>query len=227
MTIKVDFHVHTIFSPDAAISFEQLVSACKEKGIDAVSIMDHNEIKGAIEFHERAEQMRAKGEWAPRIIIGEEVRSAGGEICGMFLKKWVKDHRPPRETMEAIKEQGGLVYIPHPFDLLKLKRMKAKELVELGGLIDIIEVFNGKPRTPGANERASRFLEEHPIAIPAAGSDSHEPSHLGAAHVEIEEFEGPEDLVEKLRNGKIHGERYSPLTTFLPRLLGRRELTKE
>ncbi|MBN2168278.1 MAG: PHP domain-containing protein [Actinobacteria bacterium] len=226
MTVKADFHVHTIYSPDAAISFDQLCAACKDKGIDVVSIMDHDEIKGAIEFHKRAEEMRSNGEWAPRIIIGEEVRTAGGEICGMFLNKWVPDHKPPRDTMEMIKEQGGLVYVPHPFDLLKLKRLKAKELVELADLIDIIEVFNGKPRTPGANERAARFLEENPIAAAGAGSDCHEPSHLGAAHVELDDFNGPDDLVDKLGNGNIHGERYSPFTTLIPRLVGRRELAK-
>lgn len=227
MTIKADFHVHTIYSPDAAISFDQLVSGCKENGIDVVSIMDHDEIKGALEFSSRASDMRSRGEWAPRIIVGEEIRTAKGEICGMFLKSLIKDHQPPRLTMELIKEQGGLVYIPHPFDLFKLKRLKAKELVELADLIDIIEVFNGKPRTPNANEKAWEFLQDYPIAVPAAGSDSHEPSHLGVAHVELEDFSTPEELIENLRLGHIHGERYSPFATLIPRLVGRIGLKKE
>lgn len=227
MTIKADFHVHTIYSPDAAISFEQLVEACGEKGIDVVSIMDHDEIKGALEFSQRAGEMRSKGEWAPRIIVGEEIRTANGEICGMFLKELIKDHQPPELTMRLIKEQGGLVYVPHPFDLLKLKRLRARELLELADLIDIIEVFNGKPRTPDANERAWDFLQENPIAVPAAGSDCHEPTHLGAACVELEDFSTPEELLENLRDGRIHGKRYSPLSALIPRLMGRIELKKE
>lgn len=222
MKVKVDFHVHTVHSPDSVITFESFIDACRERSIDVVAIMDHDVIEGAFEFASAAEELRSRGEWAPRVLIGEEVRTTKGEICGLFLREWVPDHLPPRETMEIIKAQGGLVYIPHPFDLLKLKRLRASELLELSDLIDIVEEFNGKPRLPLANVLARRFLTRHPFAR-AAGSDAHEPTHLGAAFVEMEQFSGPEDLMEKLGSGAITGKMYSPFVSAYIRLKMRRK----
>jgi predicted metal-dependent phosphoesterase TrpH len=224
--MRVDFHVHTTFSPDSVITFPRLVESCRQNRVDAVAIMDHDVIDGAIEFNRLSEQARSRGEWAPRIIIGEEVRTTGGEICGLFLEEWVPDHLDPVETMRLIREQGALVYVPHPFDLLKLKRLKAKDLDRLGGEIDIIEAFNGKPRLPFANVLARRFLEGHPFPR-GAGSDSHEPTHLGAAYVEMEDFTGPEDMLEKLARGEVHGRRYSPFTSAYARHRMRKDMERE
>ncbi|PKQ28764.1 MAG: histidinol-phosphatase [Candidatus Anoxymicrobium japonicum] len=214
--MKVDFHVHTVFSPDSIITFERLVASCRERGVDAVAIMDHDVIEGALEFSRLAEESRARGEWAPRILVGEEVRTTDGEICGLFLKEWIPDHLSPVETMERIRAQGGLVYVPHPFDLLKLKRLKAKDLEALDDMIDIIEEFNGKPRLPIANALARRFLVGKKFAR-GAGSDSHEPTRLGAAYVEMDDFDGPGDLLEKLARGVVHGKRYNPLASAYTR----------
>jgi hypothetical protein len=215
--INVDFHVHTIHSPDSVITFHLLVESCRAKGLDAVAIMDHDVIEGAFQFAAKAEELKSNGEWAPRILIGEEVRTSGGEICGLFLKEHVPKGLTPLETMRLIRGQGGLVYVPHPFDILKLKRLKARQLEELSVMIDIIEAFNGKPRFPGANALARRFLEDHQF-VRAAGSDSHEPTHLGAARVEMEEFNGPLDMLEKLRGGTITGKRYNPLASAYTRV---------
>ena len=220
--MRVDFHVHTVYSKDSVITFPLLVDACREKGIDAVAVMDHDVIEGALEFASRSDELRRAGERVPRVIVGEEVRSTGGEICGLFISERVPDHLDPRKTMELIKEQGGLVYIPHPFDILKLKRLKARELLELAELIDILEAYNGKPRFPGANVLAGRFLARNHFPR-AAGSDAHEPVHLGAASVEMEEFSGPADLLQKLDRGSISGRRYSPLTSACIRVRLRRK----
>ena len=204
--------MHTVYSRDSVITFPALVEACREKGIDAVAVMDHDVIEGALEFASRSDELRAAGERVPRVLVGEEVRSTGGEICGLFISERIPDHLEPRKTMELIKEQGGLVYVPHPFDLLKLKRLRARELLELEELIDILEAFNGKPRFPGANMLARRFLARNHFHR-AAGSDAHEPVHLGAASVELEEFSGPGDILEKLDAGAISGSMYSPLAS--------------
>jgi len=219
--IKVDFHVHTSHSPDSVITLPLLVQACRDRGVDAVAIMDHDVIDGAFEFAEGVEELRRRGEWAPRILIGEEVRTSGGEICGLFLKEHVPKGLTPQETMRLIRSQGGLVYVPHPFDILKLKRLKARELEEFSSMIDIIEAFNGKPRFPGANVLARRFLRRHDFPR-GAGSDSHEPTRLGAAHVEMQEFDGPGDLLEKLRAGTVVGKLYSPLSSAYKRFAMRR-----
>jgi predicted metal-dependent phosphoesterase TrpH len=223
--MKVDFHVHTKYSPDSVITFDALVESCHAKGIDAVAIMDHDVIEGAFEFARLADEKLARGEWAPRILVGEEVRTTGGEICGLFLKEWVPDHLAPVETMDLIRAQGGLVYVPHPFDLLKLKRLKGAELTALSDRIDIIEAFNGKPRLPVANVLARRFLARTDFPS-GAGSDSHEPTHLGAAYVEVEDFGGPGDLLEKLRRGTVNGKLYSPFASAYTRLKMRREMAE-
>jgi predicted metal-dependent phosphoesterase TrpH len=202
-----------------------LVEACRLNGIDAVAIMDHDVIDGAFEFSAGVEELRARGEWAPRILIGEEVRTSGGEICGLFLEEHVPRGLTPRETMSLIRSQGGLVYVPHPFDILKLKRLKARELEEFTSMIDIIEAFNGKPRFPWANVLARRFLDRHDFPR-GAGSDSHEPTHLGAAHVEMQEFDGSGDLLEKLRAGTVRGKRYNPLSSAWRRVSIRRSSGK-
>lgn len=223
--IRVDFHVHTIHSPDSVITFESLVEACHAKGIDGVAIMDHDVFDGAVEFAAKAEELRGRGEWAPIIIKGEEVRTTDGEICGLFLSERVPDRLSPLETMELIRGQGGLVYVPHPFDLLKLKRLRAAELERLADRIDIIEEFNGKPRLPLANVLARRFLRNHRFPR-AAGSDAHEPTHLGAAYVELGEFEGPEALLENLGRGTVLGRLYSPFTSAWTRFRMRRAASR-
>lgn len=220
--INVDFHVHTVHSPDSVITFPLLVEGCRAGSIDAVAIMDHDVIDGAFEFAAKSREALSRGGWAPRILIGEEVRTSGGEICGLFLNEHVPKGLPPLETMRIIRDQGGLVYVPHPFDILKLKRLRTRELEELSGMIDIIEAFNGKPRFPGANALARRFLKTHDFPM-GAGSDSHEPTHLGAAHVGMEDFDGPGDLLEKLRGGTVTGKLYSPLSSAYTRLKMRRE----
>lgn len=219
--IRVDFHIHSCRSPDSIITFDDLVSSCHKKRVSAVAIMDHDVIDGAIDFTARAEELRSGGRWAPRIIIGEEVRTSKGEICGLFLSEWIPPGRSPHETMKLIRDQGGLVYIPHPFDLLKFKRLKATELAALSNMIDIVEVFNGKPRFPWANRLARRFLDRHPFPA-AAGSDAHESSHLGAVVVEMEEFSGPDDLLEKLSRSRISGTMYCPFTSAYIRMRERR-----
>jgi predicted metal-dependent phosphoesterase TrpH len=215
--INVDFHVHTVHSPDSVITFDMLVEWCGRRNVDAVAVMDHDVIEGAFEFAALSKERLVRGEWAPRVLVGEEVRTSGGEICGLFLSEHVPKGLTPLETMQMIRSQGGLVYVPHPFDILKLKRLNTRELEELTDMIDIIEAFNGKPRFPGANVLARRFLKSHDFPS-GAGSDSHEPTHLGAAHVEMEEFEGPSDLPEKLRDGTVVGRLYSPLASALRRV---------
>lgn len=221
MSVTVDFHVHTVHSPDSVITFAMLVEGCRRNGVDVVAVMDHDVIDGALEFEQRARDEREAGRPAPRVLVGEEVRTAQGEICGLCISEHVPRGLSAKETMLLIREQGGLVYVPHPFDLLKFKRLKAHELVELEPFIDIIEVFNGKPRFPGANMLARRFLADH--RFPAgAGSDSHDPTHLGAAHVLMEEFEGPAELLAKLAGAKVEGKMYSPFSSAYRRVAIRR-----
>lgn len=222
MRITADFHVHSYYSDDSVITFPLLLKWCEQSGVDVVAIMDHDRFEGAVEFKRLSEERRSAGVWAPKIIPGQEIRTARGEICGLFLKEHIPAHLPPDETMKIIRSQGGLVYVPHPFDLLKIKRLKASELAELSGLVDIIEVINGKPRFPAANILAQRFVRNHPFTL-AAGSDAHEPTKIGAVRVLLDEFDTPEELMQSLRGARIEGRMYSPFGSAFVRLYYRRK----
>ena len=105
--IKADFHMHTHFSPDSETPPEKLVARCVEVGLSCIAVTDHNTIEGALEVERIAPFM---------VIVGEEVASSDGEITGLFLKEPVPKGLSPQETARRIKDQGGLVSLPHPFD---------------------------------------------------------------------------------------------------------------
>src|SRR5690606_3298386 len=96
----------------------------KVKKIDIVGITDHNEIKGAQEFKKFLEKFGIK------VIVGEEIFSSKGEIIGLFLSEKIEPGMSPRDTMLEIKKQGGLVYIPHPYDEKRYKTVLAEEEIE-------------------------------------------------------------------------------------------------
>ena len=99
-----------------------------------------------------------------------------------------------------IKDQGGLVYLEHPYDATR--RHLGDEAIEaLADLIDIVEVFNGR-----SDEKANRRAKELCStlgAAPGAGSDAHKIADLGSVYVEMEDFEGVPDFLAKLHEAKI------------------------
>jgi predicted metal-dependent phosphoesterase TrpH len=199
--LKADLHTHTHFSPDALTSPEKYVRTCLKRGINCVAVTDHDAIAGALAVHKLAPF---------KVIIGEEVESRDGEIIGLFLQEKVTGGLSAEETVERIKEQGGLVCVPHPFDRFRGERLAEAALMRILPQVDIIEAFNARTTRRGDNERAARFAEEHGLAA-SAGSDAHSPRELGRACVEMPDFEGPQEFVQALREGRIVGRLSSPL----------------
>lgn len=208
MRIRLDLHIHTVYSFDGSIDPPGLREACRRRGLDGVAITDHDSVCGGLSFAAELPELL--------VIPGSEIRSAEGEIIGLFLEEDVPPGLSAPETMARIHEQGGLVVIPHPFDYIKLRRMSARRLRELAGNIDALEVLNGKPRYPGANARAARFAEG--LGLPAtAGSDAHIAGHVGLVYVEMEEFDDRESFLASLRTAVVGGERYSAWASQLER----------
>jgi predicted metal-dependent phosphoesterase TrpH len=208
--VRVDLHSHTMWSGDSTTTAEELVEAVVASGIDVLCITDHNTIKGARQL---------AGRLPCRVIVGEELRTHAGELIGLFLIEHLPFGTPPEEAAQQIREQGGLVYVPHPFDPMR-RNLATRELEALteAGLIDAIEVLNAKTSLEHLNERAAAFAEEHGLAA-GAGSDAHVPEALGAAYVEMPDFDGPGDFLAKLRLGRVVGHHADPHRAWRPRVV--------
>jgi predicted metal-dependent phosphoesterase TrpH len=208
MRVKLDLHVHTTYSFDSVIDPVALREICRERGLDGVAITDHDSLRGSLEFASELPDLL--------IVPGSEIRSAEGEIIGLFLSEEVPPGLTAPETMRRIHEQGGVVVIPHPFDIVKLKRMRASRLEELKEEIDAVEALNGKPRWWFANRSALRFAQKHQMPV-TAGSDAHKAGHVGLLYTDMEEFTSPEEFLVSLRSASVHGKRYSPWSSQLDR----------
>jgi predicted metal-dependent phosphoesterase TrpH len=198
---RADCHVHTKFSMDSTTSIESLVSRCLETGINCIAITDHDALEGA---------MRMK-ELAPFTVIpGEEILTPNGEVIGYFLKERIPSRQPIEKVIEAIKAQGGLVGLPHPFDTFRgLKNLDSRRLEELAPQIDFIEVFNARGLLPGDADKARDFARRYNLPG-TAGSDAHSPREIGKTYVEMPPFEGRDDFLKSVRAGRIQRRRSSP-----------------
>jgi predicted metal-dependent phosphoesterase TrpH len=208
--VRVDFHMHTMWSGDATTTPDELREAVEATGIDVLCITDHGTVNGAIALAD---------ELPCRVVVGQEVRSWAGEIIGLFLSERLPYGLPPGDAVAAIRDQGGLVYVPHPFDPMR-HCLKADVLAQLAadGLLDALEVFNSKTTLAHLNEQAAAFALEHDLPG-GAGSDAHVPSAIGAAFVEMPDFAGPSDFLAALRKGHLRGHHYDRAREWRARIV--------
>ncbi|MBP6963348.1 MAG: PHP domain-containing protein [Armatimonadetes bacterium] len=192
--INVALHVHTLYSPCAETRPRDVEEYCRENKVDVLGVTDHDSISGALELQAVAPGLR--------VIVGEEIKTRQGEIVGLFLKHEIEPGLDAVETCELIKRQGGLVYVPHPFDPFKINRLKKPVLLELLDMVDIIEVYNAKLITPFFNISARRFAEKH-CKVGAAGSDSHYLSAIDICVNEMDDFGTPEEFLRSLAKGRL------------------------
>ncbi len=193
--IKIEFHVHTNYSYDSATSFQDLIDRCIQKRIDVLVITDHNQIEGALRLQSIAPF---------RVIVGEEVLTQEGEIIGLFLKKHIVSGFSMTDTIKEIKRQGGIVYLPHPFDTTSRKTAIHKSsLIKNINDIDIIEVFNGRTIKPWDNLRAEKFANQIK-KIRCIGSDAHTKYEIGRNFVIMEDFAGTDEFLRNLSQATMH-----------------------
>jgi hypothetical protein len=192
--IDVDLHMHTDHSPDCATPVEVLLEEAKSRGLGAIAVTDHNEISGALEARAKAKGIK--------VIVGEEIKTADeGEVIGLFIERQIQRGGTLLETIAEIKRQGGLVYVPHPFDRLH-SVPDYEHLLPVLDRVDAIEVFNPRVAISEFNEEAARFAAKY--RIPAgAGSDAHVPQGLGSVRIRMRDFDGPEEFLESLREADI------------------------
>ena len=189
-------HSHTMWSGDSTTTPDEMTAAVVASGIDVLCITDHNAIKGALDLVDRL---------PCRVIVGEELRTNAGEIIGLFLSERIPVGLQPDDAARAMRAQGGVVYVPHPYDPMRrnLNEPALEALID-AGLVDAIEVINAKTSLRSLNERAAAIASDRDLAA-GAGSDAHVPDAIGAAFVEMPDFDGPLDFLDKLRRGRPVG----------------------
>jgi len=183
---------------------EQIVERCLDIGINCIAVADHNTIAGALKLKE----------FAPfEVIVAEEILTPVGEIMGLFLSEEVSPGLSPQETISRIRSQGGLVAIPHPFGRSSPWNANKLTSAEILSGVDIIEAFNSRTPFSSSIARAGKLAKEQGKAA-SAGSDAHTLGEIGRAYVQMPEFDGPDDFLNSLAQGKIFGQKSSYLAHF-------------
>jgi hypothetical protein len=191
-----DLHMHTSWSHDCSIEPAELVAHAEEHGLGAIAVTDHNAFGGALEAVEHARGTEVT------VIPGEEVKTDGqGEVIGLFLREEIERGMPFEDTITAIRAQGGLVYLPHPFDRMHAIPEPAtlhRHLAE----IDVFEVYNARLLFEAYNDEALRFARKYDLTM-GAGSDAHVLQGVGTGALRMRRFDGPEEFLLSLRTAQV------------------------
>lgn len=193
MSLTIDLHVHTSYSPCSNLSLRTIETVARKRGLDGIAITDHNTIAGALELKSLASQIM--------VIVAEEIRTREGEIIGYFLTDTIPPALSVRETIQEIKRQGGLVSIPHPFDTLRTSRLGRAALEKIISEVDMIEVFNSRDLL---QQTDSEFIEEFKKkgVVPVVGSDAHQRWEIGKSYMIMEKFSSPQEFLVNLRTAQ-------------------------
>jgi predicted metal-dependent phosphoesterase TrpH/glycosyltransferase involved in cell wall biosynthesis len=194
--IVADLHMHTSWSHDCQIPVEELLDHAEAEGLGAIAVTDHNVFGGAREAAELARSRELV------VIPGEEVKTADqGEVIGLFLSEEIPRGLSFGETVDAIRAQGGVVYVPHPFDRLHAIPEPATLHRHLAQ-VDVLEVYNARLLFEAYNDEALRFARKYDLTM-GAGSDAHVLQGVGTGAVRMRAFQGPEEFLVSLRTAQV------------------------
>jgi hypothetical protein len=194
--IAADLHLHTSWSHDCRIPVEELLEHAEAQGLGAIAVTDHNVFGGALEAVELARSRNLI------VIPGEEVKTDGeGEVIGLFLREEIPRGMSFGDTVAAIRSQGGIVYLPHPFDRLHAIPSSSTLKGHLDEL-DVVEVYNARLLFEAYNDEALRFARKYGMTM-GAGSDAHVLQGVGTGGVRMRAFDGPDEFLESLRTAHV------------------------
>ena len=182
---------------DCQTPLDKIIRRCQQLGINCIAIADHGTAEGGLEMQKIAPF---------KVIVAEEILTTQGEIMGMFLKETIPSGITPQEAIKRIREQNGLVNIPHPFETIRGSALKDQTIEEIAGDIDLMEVLNSRSPLPANTNKAKAFAVKHNIPG-GAGSDAHTVFEIGNAYIEIVDFNTKEEFLLALAQGKIYGKR--------------------
>ena len=194
-TMRIDLHLHTEGSWDCLSDPEAVLERALAKGLGRIAITDHNQLHVALRMAEAHPD---------RIIPGEEVKTAEGiDVIGLYLSEQIPKGTPARETIERIRDQGGIPYLPHPY--AGGKGGEGRLADTLAPLCDIVEVFNARLHKPRQNQLAEQLAARHGRLM-GAGADAHTLGELGRAYAVVPPHPNrPEALLAALEGGQIVG----------------------
>jgi predicted metal-dependent phosphoesterase TrpH len=185
---KIDLHTHSVASPDGGITADQYSDALITRKLDYIAVTDHNRISFAEELR------KSLGD---KIIVGEEIMTSSGEIIGLFLSEKIAPNMTPIDTIRAIKDQGGLVYIPHPLENFR-HGLQIDVLEDIVDFIDIVEIGNGRTIFPSKYTQILVWSNLNRI-VGAASSDAHGKLGLGNTYSLVPENPDKSNMVELLK----------------------------
>jgi predicted metal-dependent phosphoesterase TrpH len=195
LPLRAEFHLHSCHSHDSMVKIPDLLDTCAKKGINRIAITDHNVISGAFVAKELDPE---------HVIIGEEIETTAGEILGYYMTALVPGGMSPMKTIEALKKQGALISVAHPFDDHRLAFWKSDTFAEVLGHVDALEVFNARCMNPLFNQKALECAEEKGL-LQTVGSDAHSLYELGQANLMLAEFDDAASLRIALQTGEFIG----------------------
>lgn len=204
---KVDFHTHSSASPDGGISAEQYQQLLADNVLDYIAVTDHNTIDFAVQL---------KKQLGKAIIVGEEIMTRQGEIIGLFLKENVPAGLELADAIAAIKVQGGIVYLPHPFETVR-KGISEANLHPVADLIDIVEVYNGRAVAQNKGPEATVWARLHQKPG-AASSDAHGVKGVGTAYTTITTIPSAKTIVKSMQTAHLTMERPPIHSLLYPKL---------
>jgi predicted metal-dependent phosphoesterase TrpH len=175
------------------MSLEDLIKVSKLRGINCLAITDHNTIEGAKKLREITDI---------KIIVGEEIKTKDGEINGYFLNEKIKPGMATEDTIKTIKEQGGLVCVPHPFDRLRSSALKKEVLNKVIDQVDLIEVYNSRNVFKNDNQVALEYALKHKKLI-TVGSDAHTANEVGNSFIRLDHFRNKSEMLKSLIKGEV------------------------
>lgn len=187
---KIDLHTHSTASSDGGLSLAHYKKILDSGVLDCVAVTDHNRIDFAILLRE---------ELGEQIIIGEEIMTTDGEIIGLFLEQPIRPQLSAQETIGQIKDQGGLVYLPHPFETVR-KGLRPELMEELHKQIDIIEICNGRALAQNRASQAVVWARLNNV-VGAASSDAHGWRGIGKTYTSVKDLPTRDNLLSTLGSG--------------------------
>jgi predicted metal-dependent phosphoesterase TrpH len=196
--IRLDLHNHTSFSADGGMSPRELLVSARSRGLDCIAVTDHNTIEGAL----RALDISQSDPSLPRVIPGVEVFTADGEVVGLYMREDVPGGTPLTEAVERIRALGGVVYLPHPYDVFRRGAVHSGAREDAAALSDIVEVANGRALGPRAGAKSTRLAERHGKRQ-GAGSDAHHEGEVGRSYVYVSELPTRDSLVALLADADV------------------------